>query len=240
MKNDALYWMFSHLLDATIWGGELLDVENLPEEGPAVFVSNHAEALGPIALIASLPVRVYPWIISDMMERDRAAAYLRRDFVKPQLHVPTEFLQNGLSWIISRLSVPLLHAAECIPVWQGEALLETFRISVDYLAQGRNLLVFPEDPTRPMDDLFWMRPFKKGFARLGEFYYGQTKRILRFYPVAVHPGVRKIRVGAPISYNPFNDAVRERIRLRDVLESIIHDLYLSLTLERYTSIPLPR
>ena len=68
MKGDALYWFVSHMLDAFIWGGELAGSENLPTAGPAVYVSNHALALGPIAVTASLPVRLYPWIISDMLD----------------------------------------------------------------------------------------------------------------------------------------------------------------------------
>lgn len=238
MKSDALYWFFSRLFDSMIWGGELLGEENLPAGGAAVFVSNHADALGPIAIVASLPVRVYPWVISDMLEWDKAAEYLRADFVEPQLHVPAG-LSMGIARLISQASVRLLRRMECIPVWHNDLLADTYRISVDYLAQGRNLLVFPEDPSQPLDELFQMRPFQKGFARLGEFYYERTRKILRFYPLAVHAAARKIKAGAPISFNPFNNAVNERLRIKNILESIVHDLYLALCLETISPFHFP-
>ena len=45
MKGDALYWFLARALDWLVWGGELLNRENLPEEYPVIFVSNHATAL---------------------------------------------------------------------------------------------------------------------------------------------------------------------------------------------------
>jgi 1-acyl-sn-glycerol-3-phosphate acyltransferase len=225
-------------LDATVWGGELINPEDLPTQYPVVFVGNHADALGPIAVTSSLPVRVYPWVIGDMVDPNHAADYLRMDFVEPQLHVPPSF-SLGLAKLISIFSVQLLGAIRCIPVWTGEALQETFRLSVDALAEGRSLLIFPEDPEEPCSELYGMRPFKRGFARLGEMYYARTRRILRFYPLAVHVDACKIKLGPPVSFSPFNKPVAERIRIRNVLESSIHKLFLSMTYERYTGIPLP-
>ncbi|HLE91119.1 MAG TPA: hypothetical protein VI753_08220 [Anaerolineales bacterium] len=239
MKGDALYWFLARALDWLVWGGELLNRENLPEEYPVVFVSNHATALGPIGVTSALPVRVYPWVISDMVDWSQAAEYLRKDFVEPQLHVPLS-LSMTVSRLISQASVRLLRAVECIPVWQGERLRETYHISVDRLVQGKSILIFPEDPKQKMNELFRMTPFQKGFTRLGEMYYEKTENILRFYPLAVHPIARKIKVGKPISYNPYNHPIKERIRIKRVLESTIHDLYLNIILEDHAGIPLPR
>ncbi len=240
MRNNALYWFLADVLDWLVWGGELINPENLPgdTEHPVVFVSNHAFALGPIAVISSLPIRVYPWVISDMMEWEKAAAYLCKDFVEPQLHISPPF-SMAISKLISQISVRLLRAMECIPVWHGERLLETYHISLRTLMQGRSILVFPENSASEMNELFMMTPFEKSFARLGELYFEQTKRILPFYPLAVHSAERKVKVGKPILYNPYNNPIRERIRIKYLIESIIHDLYLSITLESYTGVPLP-
>jgi 1-acyl-sn-glycerol-3-phosphate acyltransferase len=238
VKGDSLYWITARLLDVLIWGGELVNEEDLPAAGPAVFVSNHADAMGPIAIASSLPVRIYPWVIADMLEWGKAADYLRKDFVEPQLHIPPP-LSMPISRLISQASVRLLRSVESIPAWHGEEVLETYRISVNYLIQGRSLLIFPEDPTQPKDELHKMRPFKKGFARLGELYYERTNKILQFYPLAVHPAELKVKVGKPISFNPFNDRVRERLRIKNILESMIRELYLSMILESHIAIPLP-
>ncbi|MCK6583137.1 MAG: hypothetical protein HUU11_06860 [Anaerolineales bacterium] len=238
MKGDALYWFLAGELNEWVWGGEVANEESLPKEYPVVFISNHAGALGPIAVMSSLPVRVYPWVISDMMEWDKAAEYLRKDFVEPQLHIPPP--SSGIvSGLLSQLSVRLLHAVECIPVWRGEKIHETYRISIEYLVEGRSLLIFPEDPSRPMNETYKMTPFYKGFTRLGEMYYQRTNRPLRFYPLAVHPEAREIKIGKPVSYNPNNDPVKERIRIKRVLESTIRNLYLDIAGEHYAGIPLP-
>ncbi|MCL4529167.1 MAG: hypothetical protein M1282_07115 [Chloroflexi bacterium] len=238
MSSDVLYQVLRSLIDVSIWGGELVGEENLPREGPAVYVANHALALGPIAVCSSLPVRLYPWAIGDMMDWSKAAAYLNKDFVEPQLHIPPP-LSMSFSRMLSQISVRLLSAIECIPVWQGEELLETYRISVDYLRGGRNLLVFPEDPALPRDEQCGISPFKKGFARLGEMYFERTQNILRFYPMAVHPGLRQVKLGKPIAFNPNNNPANERTRIKSVLESMIRNMVLEMTLQSYAGIPLP-
>lgn len=80
-----------------------------------VFLSNHAAALGPVVVPAYLPVRVYPLVIGDMMDWDKAAEYLRKDFVEPQMRVPST-MSRGVSRLISQASVRLLRAIECIPL----------------------------------------------------------------------------------------------------------------------------
>lgn len=238
MSGDVLYRFFVKFLDAFIWGGDLVGAENLPGTGPAVFVSNHALALGPIAAAASLPIRLYPWVINDMLDWDKAAAYLNKDFTEPQLHVPAP-LSMLVSKLITQASVRLLRGIESIPVWHGEKALETYRISVEYLAQGKSLLIFPEDPAQPLDEQCKMSPFQKGFARLGELFYERTRQILRFYPLAVHPGLRQVKMGKPIAFNPNNLPANERLRIRSVLESMIRNMFLELTLQGYAGIPLP-
>ncbi len=238
MSGDDLYRGLAGFLDAMIWGGELIGAENLPETGPVVFISNHALALGPIAVVASLPMRLYPWVISDMLEWDKAAAYLNKDFVEPQLHIPPP-LSMPLARLISQASVRLLRGVDCIPVWHGEQVLETYRISVDYLTQGKNLLIFPEDPSQPLDEQCKMGPFLKGFARLGELYFERAQKILRFYPLAVHAGLRQVKLGKSIAFSPINNPANECARIKSVLESMIRTMYLEMTLQNYVGIPLP-
>ncbi|MEW5829428.1 MAG: hypothetical protein AB1846_11100 [Chloroflexota bacterium] len=236
--KDTTYRLIAWLFDVCLWGGELVDGENLPESGPAVFVSNHLGASGPIAVVASLPVRVYPWVIAEMMDRELAAEYLRQDFVEPQLHVPPRF-SPGLAKAISRVSVRLLASAGGIPVFQGERLPETYRLSVDLLAEGKSLLIFPEDPKQGMDPRYRMTPFKKGFARLGEFFHERTGQSLRFYPLAVHQETYQVRAGKPVVFNPLNNPANERLRIKSRLETSIHEMYLSMAQNGYIGIPLP-
>lgn len=236
MMNDTTYRLIAWLFDAFLWGGEIVGNENL-SEGPAVFVSNHLGAVGPVAVVASLPVRVYPWVISEMMDGSKAAAYLNKDFVEPQLHLAPPFSL----WVakgIAKISVRLLAAAGCVPVWQGDQAQRTFEQSVELLCKGKSLLIFPEDPSREIDPYYKMAPFNKGFARLGEMYYARTTRALRFYPLAVHLDSYRVKVGQPIAYNSKNQPANERLRIKNVIEASIREMYLDMGMKGFPGIPI--
>ena len=143
------------------------------------------------------------------------------------------------SYIFAMTVVPLYCARFIRLDAHGEEAHETYRISVDHLSAGQSLLIFPEDPAQPLDEQCKMSPFYKGFARLGELYYERTQKILKFYPLAVHPGLREVKVGKPIAFNPNNHPANERVRIRSVLEAIIRGMYIEMTLQGYAGIPLP-
>ncbi len=238
MLDAVLYHVVAALLNVNVWGGDLIGADDLPKRGGAVYVANHAGSLGPIAVTSSLPFRVYPWIIGDMLDWQMAPPYLERDFVRAELHLRPP-LSSLVSRLIAQASVRLLCGIRCVPVWQGERLLETYRISVDNLQAGKPLLIFPEDPELPADEVCGMRPFKKGFAGLGQSYFERTHQILRFYPLAVHARHRQVKVGRPLAFNPNNGRVRERSRLAALLESAIRNMLLEMDMQEYAGIPLP-
>lgn len=221
-----------------IWGGELLDRENLPDQGPAVFVCNHVGALGPIAVYASLPFCLHFWIHADMLDPDVAADYVRQDFVEKQLHIPLPYSRWVAPWI-AKIHVPLLSAIGGVPVYHTpEGLHRTFERSVDLLAQGAFLLIFPEDPEQPMDAKYHMQPFKKGFTRLGELYHKHTGRRLAFYPLTVHARSLTVRVGQPVVYNPLNRPAQERMRIKNALEYSIREMYREAESAGFINLPL--
>lgn len=237
--KDWAYRLLAVGLQSMIWGGEILDENNLPAHGPAVLVANHQGSLGPIAVISSVPRRLYPWVIADMMDPARAPEYLRLDFVEKQFHLSMPF-SLWFAKIISKLSVPLLKGAGSIPVHSNfEDLLAPFEQSMDLLVRNRFVLIFPEDPTLPVHPQYNMAPFKKGFVRLGEFYFQRTGQALKFYPLAVHAARRIVQVGNPITHNPFAPPVKERIRVKHALENIIREMLSGMDGSSYLRVPLP-
>ena len=227
MKN-TWYRMIVGALDLFAWSGELTGEENLPRQGPAVFIANHLESIGPIAAACSIPLRRYPWIIADMLDRDLAPAYLKWDFVERNFHFRPAVSQ-WISTLISKASVPLLRSIGCVPVYKGdyERMYETLRLSLDVLRAGRFLAVFPEDNMLPMDPATKMQPFQHTFVRLGEMYYEETGKCLEFYPLAIH-GSGTVKVGKAVVHNPLNAVGLERHRLKDLLEGTIQAMYLQL------------
>lgn len=226
--RDALNHFLVGALDLILWGGELIGEENLPQKGPAVFIANHLEARGPIACCCTIPLRLYPWSISDMMDPEQAPAYMNMDFTEPQLHLKPP-LSTWFSRLLTRITVPMFWSLGCIPVYKGDyaRMQETLHLSMVVLLQGKVVLVFPEDPAMDPDQGTGMKPFQHTFARLGEIFHAETGDRLAFYPMAVHQkGV--VQVGKPVLFNPINSPGAERQRLKGIMESEIQKMYLKL------------
>jgi hypothetical protein len=226
--KDGLYQFIVGVLDLFLWGGELVGEEYLPRRGPAVFIANHLDATGPIAAACSIPVRVHPWVIADMMDKDLAPIWLQADFVERQLHLKSPVSQ-WLAKAICKISVPLFYSLGCVPVYHHdyERMRETLEISMSLLRQGKFLLVFPEDYRLQKNPVTHIPPFQHSFVRLGERYYVETGKSLEFYPVTIHAKGYLV-VGKPVVFNPLNLVGIERRRLKEVLEDTITEMYLKL------------
>jgi len=234
------YQFLTGALDLFLWDGELLGEENLPKEGPAVFIANHLGPNGPIAVVCSIPLQLHPWAIGDMMDKELAPEYLRQDFVEPRLKLKLPF-SRVFSKALSKITVPMLKGLGCIPAYLGgqERLYDTLKMSLSLLLEGKCLLVFPEYAILGSDSLVQMYPFQKTVFRLGEMYYEQTGERLAFYPVTVHES-GKVMVGQPIAYNPLNPLSIERHRLKDLLEETVKKMYMQMSREEYVGVLTPQ
>ncbi len=226
--KDELYHFIVGVLDLFLWGGELVGEENMPRRGPAVFIANHLDATGPIAVACSIPLRMYAWSVADMVDEGKAAAWLKWDFVERTLHLKPPASAWVAKWL-SKITVPFLRSLGCIPVYKGDydRMVDTLRLSMDVLRQGKFLLVFPEDNLLLEDPETHMKPFQRSFARLGEMYFEETGERLDFYPVAVH-SAGYVTIGKPVIFNPLNTVGLERHRLKELLESTVRAMYLQV------------
>jgi len=235
-----MYRIVAGSLQIGIWGGELMGAQNLPEHGPAVLVGNHLGALGPIAVAACVPRRLYPWVVSDMMDRRAAAEYLRIDFIEKSLTLKQP-VSGRLSAALSKITVPLLRSVGCVPVYSDpERRNTTLSLSVELLARNQIVLIFPEDPLRPADPQLGMAPFKKGFTRLGELLFARNGSRLRFYPLAVDATERVVQLGTPVTYIPNTVPAAERLRIKTLLERTVHEMLLALRAGPFLGVTLPQ
>ncbi len=228
MLGDRAYHLIISILEAFMWDGELIGDENL-QEGPAVIVANHMGSIGPIGICSALPMRLYPWVLGATVDPVMGPENVRRDFVEKVLGFKPP-ISEYIAKFLCNISTPLLLSLGCIPVPDTHPEQETtFQRSLELLKQGKFLLIVPEAPTgEPIDPLTGIRPFKRGFLRLGELYYRETGLRLPFYPVAIHEEGLVI-VGPPINYNPINDPRQERIRMVNLLEMTIKSMHVEAT-----------
>jgi hypothetical protein len=203
-------------------------LDNVRGPGPALFVGNHLGALGPVQSILSVPLRFYPWAIGEMLDPARAPAYLHQDFVGPGLHLDGR-LGSAFSWLLSRITVRLLTNIGSIPVesasgWTAGA----FRRSLALLAEGKNVLVFPENPKGEVDPETGMRAFNCGFSGLARMALHRGDGPLPVYPLAVHAGRKTVRIEPPLFYEDRGAWRADTLRFCGLLQERVRSIYRDL------------
>ena len=228
--SDTLYKIIRFL--GSPFACRCIGLENIYTSGPAIYVANHLGSVGPIAIMLSAPVRFYPWAIAEMTDHERAPLYLYNDFVHPTLHLNGRF-GMAVSAVISRLSVRLINGLDSVSVDRNRGrYMEPLRRSLVLLAEGKNLLILPEDPAGPLDPETHMRPFLCGFILLCSMYQRLTGSQLPVYPLAVSSQSRTVSIGRAVFLEPPGSRRRDDIcRVCDQLQDDVQELYKSLEIQ---------
>lgn len=226
-RSDLLYKTFTSL--GFPFSYECIGLNHIRVRDPAIFVSNHLASLGPVQMVLSLPIRLYPWVMAEMLDFQRAPLYLYEDFIRPTLHLQGD-LGSFVSKLLSRASVRLLRGIGSISIDRSQGVfMEPYHRSLDLLCQGKNLLIFPEDSHAPLNPESDMRPFMRGFVLLSPMYYRQTGRQLPFYPAAVSSQSNKVAIASPLYYDLRHDHDRQAIaQFCDQLQAKIKTMYIFL------------
>ena len=224
---DSLVYNLARLLGSP-FSYDVIGFENTQPSGPAIYIANHLGAIGPLAVILSVPIRFYPWIIAEMLDFKRAPRYLFNDFIHPALHLDGWF---GLSFstLLTKISVRLLRSIGAVSIDRfGGLATDGFRESLMLLHEGKNLLIFPEDALLPLNQETSMRPFMPGFVTLCSMFQKNSDMLLPVYPMAVHSGSELVSIGKPDYFHQGNHH-REAINGFCLLvEERVRDLYLDM------------
>jgi len=201
--RDAAYHLIRRLVKVFIWHGRSSGRENLPASGPVVFIGNHCGPLGPIGCVSEVKLRLYPWIIYQMLDPLECPAYMQVDFVEKSLHLRLP-LSAAVSRRLSKVVVPLLTEIGGIPVFkfQGpQKALHTLQSSLAHLLAGECLLILPEVPEWVEDPQTRIHKFSKSSLWLVDLYHQKTGRPLAIIPFVAHP-TRHIRFLFPRNLTP--------------------------------------
>jgi len=224
--KDTLYKVVRFLGSPFVY--RCIGLENIRSSGPAIYVANHLVSVGPVEIILSLPVRLYPWAIAEMTDIRRAPPYLYDDFIHPSWHLSGRF-GMVVSAVISRLGVWVINGLGSIPVDRyREQYVEPFRRSLPLLNEGKNLLIFPEDPKGPLDPATLMRPFMGGFVLLCFLYQRLTGKQLPIYPLAVSSQCKTISVGKSVFLEPQGNPRQHIHEACARVQEEVHRLYNAL------------
>jgi len=201
----------------------LRGTRNLRGRGPLIVVANHEGSFGPLSLVTSLPLELYPWVVDETTDARTAARRIQAEFLEAELHLRPPF-STWLARAIARIAAALMRDLNAVPVHQRSRRMQTtVERSVELLEQGKNILVFPEDPDRKLNDV--LGHFCTGFVHLARRYYERTRRAVLFLPVAVNRKARTIGVGQPVRFDALAPFTAEKVRLKRELEHRVEELY---------------
>ncbi len=212
---------------------KVLGRENLAgyRDGDMILVSNHGELYGPIVCNLYLPISFRPWTISELLDAENMAQYTYDGMAVRQKWCP-DFLKMPLTKLGCNFLLWILKSLEAIPVYRKHPheLMKTFRLTVEAMQAGDNILLFPEDGEdhAPHERGYVLEGIGKlytGFAMIAPAYYAKTKRRAVFIPVYASKALRTLTLGKGIVYNPDAPATDEKLRLVNELRGSITAMY---------------
>jgi hypothetical protein len=126
-------------------------------------------------------------------------------------------LRRLIPRVLSPIVVWALRSFDPIPVYRGAQMnvIRTFTLSIECLAAGDSILLFPENPEHAYEKK--VHDFYEGFASLGRLYYKKTGERLTFYPVYASKKKHELRIGEGVRFDPAGGA-EERERIVETLE----------------------
>jgi len=224
--NTAIFALIGRIIRTFYVRTRVAGIERALRRGCSICVANHLGSFGPLTVMSNAFGRLRPWVIAEVTDVSRCAAYIRKDFVEKELRLRS-FLAREVSTIIGRVCVALMRALRAIPVHKrGEQMLRTLELSVACLREGRPLLIFPEDAgSKERGEPCHINT---GFIRVARRLYERTRQIAVFYPLAIHKKPRGARLGLPVRFDPEAPFGEERVRIKRELERSITGMYRSM------------
>ena len=234
-KTSLMYKILYFFVNLFFPRMKIFGLENLPE-GACILVGNHSQMTGPLLSELRLNIPHETWCAGQMMTWSEVADYAFTDFwsFKPRWTHPFFRL---LSHLIKPIAVCLFNNAHTIPVYHDVRLRQTYRQSVEALADGESLVIFPEKNEAGNHILY---AFQDKFVDTARFYYKKTGQCVPFVPIYIAPALKSAYIGKPTVFRPEAPIAEERERICSYLRDEITATAESLpehTVVPYRNIP---
>ena len=201
------------------------------EDGTMVLVCNHGELYGPIVTTLYIPISFRPWTISKMMDGDVIVRHIYENTILRQKWLP-DALKLPLTKLISPICIWAFKSLEAIPVYRGNPreLMKTFRLTIEAMQAGDNILLFPERdrPEQPGQRGYVLEGVGElytGFAMIAPAYYAKTHKRVVFLPIYASKQLRTLTIGKGVTYNPEAPATDEKMRIVHTLLGRMQAMY---------------
>lgn len=209
--------------------------ENITAE-PCIIVGNHTQIHGPVCCELYLDDNCFTWCAAEMTKFKEVPAYSFKDFwsQKPKW---TRIIYKPLSYLIAPFSVFLFNNARTIPVYHDMRIIGTFKKTVKVLANGGNVVIFPEFDEKFNNIVY---NFKENFVDTAKLYFKKTGKEVLFVPMYVAPNLKGVYFGKGVRFSAEAGIDEERTRICHVLKESITEIARNLpehTVVPYRNIP---
>ena len=135
------------------------------------------------------------------------------------------WMRKAVARFLGWLSVNVMSQLESIPVYRDSPLKlrETFRLSIEAMEAGDNLLIFPENPEHKYETQ-GIGELSPGFVMLADVYWKRKKKRMRMLPMYADKSRRTITFGEIIVYDPENNLKDEQNRIQQETVRQIQEL----------------
>lgn len=216
----AIAWIFMKLFFRCKVKGK----ENINKGDEAqIFISNHYELFGPIAMFMRFPKRFRPWIIDKMMEPECIEKQMGLMIYNNYKKVPKWIKKIAIVLIKNFMVFTMKFMARGIPVSRENFRenLKTMKTTSEELQKGKTIVIFPEKDYVSEG----VGEFQTGFEHIAKYHYQKTGKKITFYPVFVSQTNRTIYIEKPIVYDPENDFNDEKNRIVSFLKDSMVESY---------------
>lgn len=174
--------------------------ENVRDDDEArVFLANHYEIFGPMAIYFSFPYKFRPWIIDKMMEPESVEQQMSYMIMSNYKHVPV-WLKKFVIHSLKHLMIFIMNVARGISVSREKPrmAIKTFEISTETLEKKEAVVIFPE--------LLYVQEgigeFQTGFEHFAKYYHKKTNKHVTIYPVFISKELHTMYIGEPTKFDP--------------------------------------
>lgn len=198
--------------------------ENLLNNDEArVFVANHYEIYGPIAIFLRFPYKFRPWVIDKLTTPESVEEHMGLGIYSKFPKYPMWLKKIVVKTLKNVVVYTLTKRAKGIPVSRDNprANVKTMQESIKTLESGKSLVIFPEETYVESG----VGDFQTGFEHLAKYYHQKTGKKISFYPIFISQINKKMYIEKPIVFNPNNDPNEEKQKITTYLHDTMVKSY---------------
>lgn len=190
--------------------------------GPAIFVSNHSGAAGPMDLSMFFPYHFVPWGAHEMRGNYKSRwNYLYYIFYQQKLHYG-KVRSFILATVLAVINPFLYSNMRLIPTYQDIRFTKSLRESLSYLDDGIPILVFPEDSSEGYFDT--ILKFNEGVVMLADYVHRSRDVNIPIFPVYYSKKDRAIEIGKPTFFRELKEKGHSRSEIAEILRGHVNRL----------------